>query len=205
MRVASCGLSAGLRSRASAVGWLLVLLCWGTVASASQVFHSPNDDGLPAAGTPSVTEGGVQTVYLYIDGGPTASSVDTACDTGTGNEICGYTLTLTGLTGLTLVGFTPEPSANLLTDTTTLVFRVNGLDTSAPTPGPKRIGELQVNAVSGGSLELTSGEVVGADLSSETLASGEIVTVAVPEPAVVLQLLAGSVLLGFLKTRRARR
>ena len=54
---------------------------------------------------------------------------------------------------------------------------VNGLDTAAPTPGPKRIGELLVNAVAGGSLELTSGEVIGADLSNENLSSGELVAV----------------------------
>lgn len=184
-----------------AIALLATLLSWATVASATDVFHSPNDDGLPAVGAPTVPEGGVQSIYVYIEGGGTASSAFTACDTGTGGEVCGYTLTLTGLTGLTLVGFTPEPTANLLSDTTSSVFRVNGLDTAAPTPGPKRIGELQVNAVAGGTLELTSGEVIGADLSSEALVSGEIV--AVPEPGVALQLLAGAVLLGALKSRRA--
>ena len=78
-------------------------------------------------------------------------------DTGTGDEVCAYTLTLTGLSGLTIVGFAPDGGANLLHDTTALEFRVNGLDSSAPTPGPQRIGELTVNAVGGGSLELTSG------------------------------------------------
>jgi hypothetical protein len=79
---------------------------------------------------------------------------------------------------------------------------INGLDTAAPTPGPKRIGELSLNAVSGGSLELTSGEVIGADLSSETLASAEVV--AVPEPGALLQLVCGAALLGCLGQRRAR-
>ena len=71
-----------------------------------------------------------------------------------------------------------------------------------PTPGPKRIGELQVNAIGGGSLELTNGEVIGADLSSETLAAGEVV--AVPEPGALLQLLTGAGLLAYLTSRRAR-
>ena len=141
-------------------------------------------------------------MFLYIDGGASPSAVDTACDTGTGSEVCGYTLTLTGLTGLTLLGFTPDGGANLLHDLTALEFRVNGLDTTAPTPGPKRIGELTVNAVAGGSLELTLGEVIGADLSSETLASGEVV--AVPEPGVLVQLAAGVLLLRCLGSRRAR-
>jgi hypothetical protein len=183
-------------------GWLL-LAVWGAApATATQVFHSPNDNGLPAGGTPTVPGGGVQSVFLYIDGGASPSTIDTACDTGTGSEVCGYTLTLTGLTGLTLVGFTPDGGANLLHDLTALEFRVNGLDATAPTPGPKRIGELTVNAVAGGSLELTLGEVIGADLSSETLASGEVV--AVPEPGVLVQLAAGVLLLRCLGSRRAR-
>ena len=183
-------------------GWLAAAFCWGAPATATQVFHSPNDDGLPAGGTPTLAAGGVQSVFLYIDGGASASAVDTACDTGTGSEVCGYTLTLTGLTGLTLVGFTPDGSANLLHDTSGLEFRVNGLDTLAPAPGPKRIGELTVNAVAGGSLELTVGEVIGADLSSEILAGAEIVTV--PEPGLLLQLAAGVALLRCLASRRAR-
>jgi hypothetical protein len=178
------------------------LLC-ASAASAAQVYHSPNDDGQPAVGPPAVPEGGVRSVYLYIDGGASASPVETACDTGTGSEVCGYTLTLTGLTGLTLAGFTPDAGADLLHDLSALELRVNGLDTQAPTPGPKRIGELSVNAVAGGSLELTSGEVIGADLSSETLTSGEVV--AVPEPGALLQLVSGAALLGCLGRRRARR
>ena len=141
-------------------------------------------------------------VFRYIDGGASTAAVDTACDTGTGSEVCGYTLTLTGLTGLTLVGFTPDGGANLRHDTTAQELRVNGLDTLAPSPGPKRIGELTVKAVAGGSLELTLGEVIGADLSSEILAGGEVVTV--PEPGVLLQLAAGVCLLGCLRSRRAR-
>ncbi|MFP8879045.1 MAG: hypothetical protein VCE43_06075 [Myxococcota bacterium] len=194
-----------IRSRLGALslaGWLVSVLCWGAPATATQVFHSPNDDGQPASGTPTVATGGVQSVFLYIDGGASASAGDTACDTGTGSEVCGYTLTLTGLTGLTLAGFTPDVGANLLHDITTLEFRVNGLDTVSPNPGPKRIGELTVNAVAGGSLELTLGEVIGADLSSEILASGEVV--AVPEPGMLLQLAAGISLLRCLASRRAR-
>ncbi len=185
-----------------AAAWLVSALCWGVPATATQVFHSPNDNGLPAAGTPTIATGGVQSVFLYIDGGASASAANTACDTGAGSEVCGYTLTMSGLTGLTLVGFTPDGGANLLHDTNALEFRVNGLDSQTPTPGPKRIGELTVNAVAGGSLELSSGEVIGADLSSETLVSGEIV--AVPEPGVLVQLASGVLLLRYLASRRAR-
>jgi hypothetical protein len=190
-------------TRLVAAGWLVMALLCGTPATATQVYHSPGDDGQPATGPPEVPGGGVRSVYLYIDGGASASPVETACDTGTGSEVCGYTLTLTALTGLTLSGFAPDAGADLLYDLTALELRVNGLDTQAPTPGPKRIGELSVNAVTGGSLELTSGEVIGADLSSESLASGEVV--AVPEPGALLQLVSGATMIGCLGRRRARR
>jgi hypothetical protein len=189
--------------RALAVLGSLLTLALAGSASATQLFHSPNDDGQPAAGPPTVPAGGLQPVYLYIDGGAAASAGGSACDTGTGDEVCGYTLTLTGLNGLTLASFTPDGAANVLHDLSALEFRVNGLDSVSPTPGPKRIGVLQVNAVEGGSLELTSGEVVGADLASETLASGELA--AVPEPAALLQLASGAALLGCLKRRRNAR
>jgi hypothetical protein len=187
----------------AAAGILVAVLAWAVPAAATQVYHSPNDDGQPPAGTPSVPTGGVQSVYLYIDGGPSASAANTACDTGSGNEVCGYTLTLTGSTGLSLAGFTPDAGADVLHDLTALEFRINGLDTTAPTPGPQRIGELMVNALEGGSLDLTSGEVIGADLASETLASSGIVTV--PEPAVLMQLAAGGALLACLGHGRMRR
>jgi hypothetical protein len=179
--------------------WLVAALLWGSPAYASQVFHSPNDDGQPSGGPASVPPG-VQSVYLYIDGGALASPGGTACDSGSGDEICGYTLRLTGLAGLTLASFTPDVGADLLHALTATELRVNGLDTLAPTPGPKRIGELAVNAVTGGSLELTDGEAVGADLSSEILPVAEIVTV--PEPGALLQLTSGTALLFCLRRRR---
>ena len=197
----SCFVQLSRRSSLLSVAVVAALLC-ATPSIATQVYHSPNDDGQPAAGPPSVPEGGVQPVYLYIDGGASASAGGTACDTGTGNEVCGYTLTLTGLAGLTLAGFTPDVGADLLHDLSSLELRINVLDTAAPTPGSKRIGELSVNALAGGSLELSSGEVIGADLSSEILPVGEVV--AVPEPGVLLQLACGSALLACLGHHRAR-
>ena len=60
-----------------------------------------------------------------------------------------------------------------------------------------------MNAVSGGVLELTEGEVVGADLSSETLVIP--IVVSAPEPSGLLQLLSGIALLLGVGGRRARR
>lgn len=194
---ARCG-----RSRARLAGAALALLLVGSDALATQVYHSPNDDGVPAGGSPTVGEGGVQSVFLYIDGGAAPSLPDTACDQGLGDEVCGYTVTLTGLAGLTLASFNPDPGADVLYDSTALELRLNGLDTASPGVGPQRIGELLVNAVPGGLLKLTTGEVVGADLASEILAESTVVTV--PEPTGALQLLGGIALLLGIGGRRAR-
>jgi len=196
------GASASRLGALAAAGWLVAALFWGTPALATQVYHSPYDNGQPAGGFPELPSGGGQTLYLYIDGGASASAANTACDTGSGSEVCGYTFTLTALNGATLGAFTPAGGANLLHSLVGPEFRINGLDTLAPSPGPQRIGELVVNGVEGGSVQLTSGEVIGADLSSETLSSEEVVYL--PEPGTLLGLASCLVALGCLGRRRAQ-
>ena len=192
----------GFSQTLACAAWIAVGCFCAAAGWATQVYHSPNDDGLPAVGPPQVLEGGVRPVYLYIDGGALASPAGTACDTGSGDELCGFTLALTGQAGLTLIGFTPDASANLLYDLNALEFRVNGLDTTSPAPGPKRIGELSVDATAGGSLQMTNAEVVDAGLSAEQLGSVEIV--AFPEPGKVLQLGVGIALLAGFARRRSK-
>jgi hypothetical protein len=187
---------------AAGCAWLAVVLV-APVAAATQVFHSPGDDGAPAAGEPTIDEGGIRSVFLYVDGGAASSSLGTPCDDGEGDEVCGYSITLTGLGGLTISAFNADSGADLLVNQSAGTIVINGLDPVAPVAGPVRIGELQVNAVSGGAVELSSGEVVGADLGSEVLASGTIVSV--PEPSGLLALASGSALLGALARRRASR
>ena len=189
------------RSAACLLALLLGLCAPGSALAVTQVYHSPNDDGV--AGSTDIPSGGTQSVYLYIDGGAAASAAGTACHVGTGDEVCGYDLELTALTGLTLSSFTPDGLADLLVNFSAASMKLNGLDTQSPVPGPHRIGELVVNAVVGGALELTSGEVVGADLTSEALAPGTLVTV--PEPGHVLLLASGVGLLIGLGRWRVRR
>jgi hypothetical protein len=180
---------------------LLMMVAAAPSLAATVVYHSPNDDGL--SGPMQIPEGGVQSVYLYIDGGAAASSGGSACNDGTGDEVCGFDLEVTGAAGLTLSSFTPDGGANLLVNFSGASMRVNGLDTQSPTPGPHRLGELQVNAVSGGAVDLLTGEVVGADLGSEVLSPTTLVTV--PEPGQLLLLVSGGLLLGGLARRRAVR
>jgi hypothetical protein len=188
----------------SARAWICLLfaLAFFDIAKASAVtlvYHSLNDDGVVGFGL--VPVGGVQSVYLYIDGGALASGAGTACNDGTGDEVCGFTFEINAITGLTLSSFTPDAGANLLVNLSPTSIRINGLDTQAPTPGPHRLGELLVNSVAGGRADLVSGEVIGASLASETLATTTVIIV--PEPGFVPLLASGTLMLVGMQRRRA--
>ena len=189
----------------SALAWVLAAVLVsslvGSPALASQIFHSPNDDGLP--GAPQVPTGGVQSVFLYIDGGAVTTTTGDACHDGDGDEVCGFDLELTGLSGLTFSVFNADAGTDLLVNFAAGSVRINGLDSVSPPTGPIRIGELVVNAVASGTVELTSGEVIGADLGSEVLPTQTLVSV--PEPSQLLMLAGGlGLLLGLARARAPR-
>jgi hypothetical protein len=181
----------------------LAIVLWTLPAAGTDVYYSPNDDGQPAGGAPTIPAGGTQDVALYLDGGAASSAPSSACHDGDGDEVCGFVVTLTGLAGLTISSFTPDGGADLVVDQSAGQIVINGLDPVSPTPGPQRIGSLAVNAATGGSLELTSGEVIGADLGSEVLAQQTVVSV--PEPAALAMWVAGTSLLVAIARGRARR
>lgn len=187
--------------RGSVLGWVLAAGVICSPATASQVFHSPNDDGLP--GATQIPSGGVQSVFLYIDGGAVSSSPGSACNDGAGDEVCGFDLELTGLAGLTFSAFNADTGADLLVNFSAGSIRINGLDPLASSAGPQRIGELLVDAADGGGVELTSGEVIGADLGSEVLSAKTLVTA--PEPASLPMLVSGLGLLLLLARTKAKR
>lgn len=165
---------------------------------ATDLFHSAADNGIA---TSLVSDGLAQTVFLYIETGQGASAAGTACDSGAGDEICGYDLDLTGIGGLTILSFTPEPSADLVANLDSGVLEINGLDSVTPGPGAQRIGELTIDGVIGATLQVDA-ELVGADLSTETLTATTVVTV--PEPRLAIVLWAGVLALIALQGRRTR-
>lgn len=186
------------RSRLACVALLCVFFSTGPALGA-QVFHSPNDDGVPGAGEISP---GTPSIFLYLDGGPAASAPGTACNDGAGDEVCGFDLELTSIGGVTFTSFEVDPGADLMVNLGASSVRINGLDAVGPGVGPQRLGRLFLNAPSG-EVELSAGETIGADLASETLASQTLVTV--PEPGQLLALLSGGGLLAGLSRARRRR
>lgn len=178
----------------------IALLTVSLPAAAAQVFHSPADDGTPGSHIP---EGGSQSVYLWIDGGAGATQSGTPCHTGDGDELCGFEFVLDGLGGLTFASFTPDAGADVMVNLSTGQVALNGLDTTSPAPGPKRLGELVVTSVAGGEIELSTGAVVHADLSLESLPTATVVSV--PEPAAWLAIASGVGLLRMLGRRRMAR
>lgn len=181
----------------------LAFALWAFPALGTEVFHSPNDDGMQAGGSPTIAAGGTQPVYLYVDGGSTASTPGSPCHDGSGDEVCGFRVTLSGAGGLTIASFTPDGSADVVANESPASIVINGLDPVAPGTGPQRIGVLNVNAATGGSVQLDSGEVIGASLASESLVGGTIVTV--PEPTALAMWAAGASMLVLISKGRARR
>jgi hypothetical protein len=206
LEVEMLALHTNLRSRrARRIALVAFVACVGpiTTSAATQVYHSPGDDGVPAVGQATLPAGGVQSVFLYIDGGATVSGVDEACDTGAGDELCGFEFGLDAVSGLTLSSFSPDGGVDLVSNLSAGSIKINGLDTVSPSPGPHRLGELQVNSVAGGVLALYLGETVNADLSESRIPITAVV--AVPEPGHLALLGSGLLMLSALYRRSARR
>ena len=187
--------------RAALLALIAIALAWP--AAAADLYYSPGDDGVPAGGAPTIAPGGTQPVPIWIDGGAAASAPGTVCDTGAGDEVCGFVATLTATGSVTFDSFVADGGADVVARQTPTSLVINGLDPVSPTPGPQRIGVINVNTGSDGSVERTSTEVIGADLGSAALATQTLVNV--PEPGALAAWTAGLGLLSMLARRRAAR
>ena len=166
----------GVRLTASLLARLLLATVLGFVAALAQAFeiyHSPGDDGSAGAMPAEVEFGtGIATLHLYVGGTPgVASTVGAACSgaDATGNEICAWELTLEARDGLQIVGFSPAPGV-IHAQTAAGILRANGVHALAPTPAPRKIGDLEVSlSALPGSLRLAAATVVDAALVPQTL------------------------------------
>lgn len=176
---------------------LLVLLLSSAVANAlPTIFHSPNDDGEPAPGLASVALG-VQTLHLYIDGGSQASSA-LPCEEGDGDEVCTWEVSIVPTGDVTFQGFNNASGVESNLDSSLL--RAIGGNPFTGDLGPTKMGDLTINSVAGGTVELDRGDTVNAAQSIDALMPGELVDV--PEPRVPLSLAWGA--LGLQLLRRWR-
>jgi hypothetical protein len=152
----------------------LTLIPLHVLADPPVIYHSPNDDGVPAPGPVGIAPNSPATLHLYIDGGvtPSASGV---CATGTGDEICGYDLDINGTGGLSLSTFTPVTGVEYHLTSTTL--GIVGGDPWRATLGPVKIGDLDVQGPDAAAIELMPSQAVSASLSTDSIPQATIATV----------------------------
>lgn len=171
--------------------WLAVPFALGAATAAPAavlVYHSPADDGVPAASPPVLDASAPENLDLYVDlPGTGATQSGIACESGDGTELCGWDFTLRASPGVGLYDFLPE--AGVVAQRTGKTLRVNGLHARNPATAPVRIGRLRVvrESESGGTVAVR-GVAVAADLSLETLPPTTIAQITVPEPALGVQI-----------------
>jgi hypothetical protein len=163
------------------------------------VYLDANDDGVPGP-SEAIAPNQTQILHLYIDGGATPSAADTACVSGSGDELCAWQLTIEASGELELLSFTPAGDA--VHSITSARLRSVGGDAIAGTLGPVKVGDLSVEAGASGELAVTSGKAVGAALALRALDARKIS--AVPEPAAGLLFAAAFASLFSLARRRSR-
>jgi hypothetical protein len=168
------------------------------------VFHSPTMDGMNPGFPEEIKSGSLD---LYLAPGPAVSDTgggEQICLDGSGDEICGFTVTLETTGGGSLDAFTADPSAELVVNFqapgTLTLNRLNGTLGDA---APVRLGSLDVTLGPGDEVRVGSSEAIGASL--QTLPVADNGPIATPEPGLLLGLLAGALLLrGLLHARGAR-
>ncbi len=182
------------------------------MASAQTVlYHSPADDGAAATEPALVPAGSSASLYLYWASGPAASSAaEEVCSAGDGDEICAGQIELRAEGSFSIDAFTPDAAANIVFAASPTSLSINVLDPIGPTPGVKRLGQLDVTTDLSTDCTATACEVVvdqfdvvEADLA---IAAGSFTTptsaIAVPEPGLPLAFGFGVALLSLLARRR---
>jgi hypothetical protein len=170
------------------------------VSAAPVVYHSPGDDGNDP-GAPATVSEPSDILYLYLDAGPSASASGTECNTGSGDEICSWQISLLASGNISITGFTPDPGMDVVSKQTATSLIANGVHATTGRLGPTRIGELQLAVSGSGSLDLSEGVIVGANL---TLKSVSPTALALPEPSTTALLMSGVVALLTFGRRRFR-
>jgi hypothetical protein len=202
------GVQRSLVGASHRVAWALLLsaaavmiLAGQAIAAAPIVYHSPLDDGAAPGSAILLPPGGVQTLFLYGDGGPAASTSGVVCEDGSGDEICSWDLLVEAREGTTLVAFRPE--GDLHFSLTASALRFNGGSHQLGSLGATKLGELDIDTSADGRVDLTGGQAVGAGLQLHDLHSERLIIV--PEPSGWGMLAAGMGFLAVLYRVRTRK
>lgn len=193
--------SFGRKGRGRGLG--LALLVSGILALASaasgappQLFHSPGDDGLSQA-IYGVVPNVPFTLHLYLDSGAMASSSG-PCESGLGDELCGFRIELLAQGGLLVSSFQPAGDLAWTLDSTGL--RVAGGDPVLGTLGVIKLGDLVIEGEDGASLDSGDAQFLDARLEMESLPATSVFIV--PEPGLWTSVMAGTLMLLILGGRR---
>lgn len=191
------------QSRLFQLALCLALLFPGAArAGIAHVYHSPADDGVPPASVPIETGGPMVTLFLYVDAGATATTTGTPCVDGDGDELCAFEFRLQTGGDAAIEGFVPDPGIDVVQRTSANEFAVVGGDAIDGTPGPIRVGALDLTVGSPAwNVVLGSGTSVDAGF---TLTPIDAATLAAPEPIGPAPGALAALLLLFLAARRRR-
>jgi hypothetical protein len=156
-----------------------------------------------------------QSVYLFIEFGsvpspPPSVSPPPCAPDATGEEICGFDVTVEIQGDAYIGGFIPAPSVKFSPgtfDSTSRALHAVGLTAVGPSPGPQPIGELVVNTTGpiGGTIVVTGVAAVRADLEQFLINTQAVAATDLPEPNPILVLIAGTLTLRVLHSLRSRR
>lgn len=160
------------------------------------LYHSPADDGIPPAELPIEPGSPAITLFLYIDSGPSSSTIGAPCVDGNGDELCAWEFLLQTTGTASIQAFVPDPQRDVVSRTIAGEFAATGGDASDGELGPIRIGELDLNVGDDNwSVMIAAGTTVDASFDR---ASFQPVAIAAPEPQTLSQLAAGLLLLVWL-------
>ncbi len=192
--------------------WPSLLLILGFASHAAMAFptpfHSPLDDGQPAAGGP-LLPAGVHSIYMYLETGPMPSDTgagEEICLNGSGDELCAWQVDVVATGSFDFLAFTPDPALaaslrwQLVSPTLLRINRTNA--TAGGDFGVVRIGELSVDVGTSGTA------AVGASSQAASAALGSVAfdgdLIAVPEPGAFLRWVTGSLFLAAASRWRGR-
>jgi len=180
---------------------LALLMPGAARAGIAHVYHSPADDGVAPTSVPIEIGGPLVTLFLYIDAGATATTTGTPCVDGDGDELCAFEFRLQAGGDAAIEAFVPDPGVDVVQRTSANDFAVVGGDAVDGTPGPIRVGALDLTVGSPAwSVVLGSGTSVDAGF---TLTPIDATTLAAPEPSGPAPgALAVLLLLSFARRRR---